>query len=449
LTNTEGIHRVPYYFYPGETAGSAAARLREIFTELSDLTQAYILRDAERLPLNLELPVFRNDSAGDIHLRGGDVIVIPFRRFYTILGEVAETGSRSITALTRLSALLTDLSAKASTRLAIVSSPGGPEKIYDLFLSRRFGDLSQDPYIRPGDTIRVPAAGRRVSIQGEVFRPGEYELLPGEGLRELVEYYADGFTLAADPEGLDLTRISVSPGQVGEARHISYREQVDFALEDRDQVTVRNKIEKRPRIFFEGALYAAITGDVETTSAGIEGTTLVEYPFFSGETLGNAAYNLRDRFGAVSDLRKAYMIRGQEHIPVDMYQFVYHRDFSKDMVLENGDTIIIPFQQYFVLVSGAVIAPGRYPYVPDRMAEYYINLAGGRDDLLNTGGGIKISDMNNQRLDPGNFIKPETIIEVPTNRLSARINQYAPVISIVLTLISTTLSIFAIMGIFN
>ncbi|MDR1987032.1 MAG: hypothetical protein LBP88_08700 [Treponema sp.] len=118
------------------------------------------------------------------------------------------------------------------------------------------------------------------------------------------------------------------------------------------------------------------------------------------------------------------------------------------MALENGDTIIIPFRQYFILVSGAVKAPGRYPYVPDRRVEYYINLAGGRDDLLNNGRGITAFDMNNKSLPLSEYIPPESMISVPTNTLLARFNQFGPIVTSILSIVSATLSILAITGVF-
>jgi protein involved in polysaccharide export with SLBB domain len=147
-------------------------------------------------------------------------------------------------------------------------------------------------------------------------------------------------------------------------------------------------------------------------------------------------------------LAKAYVIRNEKQIPVDLNRHLYYNDFSRDIALENGDIIVIPFRQYFVLVSGAVKMPGRYPYVPDRLADYYINLAGGRDELLNNGRGIRITDMHEKtgRLRTDAVIAPETMIWVPTNRFTAYFNQYGPVITTILSILSTVLTIFAVTG---
>jgi protein involved in polysaccharide export with SLBB domain len=190
----------------------------------------------------------------------------------------------------------------------------------------------------------------------------------------------------------------------------------------------------------------ATQGNIEETSATIEGTTLLEYPFYEGETLGNAVRAIRNRFTASSDLANVYLIRSGKDIPTDLNQFLYQQNFSNDIALENGDTIVVPFRQYFVFVTGAVKAPGRYPYMPERTVEYYINLAGGRDKLLNNGRGTRMTDMNNRNLPLSNVIAPETMIDVPINRFSAHFNQYGAIITTILSIITTTLSILAITG---
>jgi protein involved in polysaccharide export with SLBB domain len=393
--------------------------------------------------VNLERFLYRNETAGDIPLVSGDIIVIPYRRFYTMTGEVNTAGNRVLNSLTRLSALLTDLSAKASSRLVSVTSETGAVVTYDLFQAQRFGDLSHDPYIRPGDTIRILPAGRLVTLTGEVFRPGIYELLPGEELTALVDRYGDGFTLAADPGRIRLTRINTEA--TGETMVFDYKGNVGMILKDRDVINVENKALTRPVVFFEGAI-SQRTATVETTTEDVLGAAKMEYPFYEGETLGNAALANVGRFTASSDLANAYVIRDGMHIAMDLRRFIYHNDFAKDMPLANGDIIIIPFRQYFVLVSGAVKLPGRYPYVPDRQADYYISLAGGRDDLQNNGRGVTITDTNKRKIKAEAVIEPEMIIWVPINRFTAHFNQYGPIITTLLSIVSTLLTIFAVTG---
>jgi protein involved in polysaccharide export with SLBB domain len=60
--------------------------------------------------------------------------------------------------------------------------------------------------LRPGDVFTVKLLERKVSISGEVKRPGSYELLPNENIQELINNYAKGYTSGADTGGIQLTR---------------------------------------------------------------------------------------------------------------------------------------------------------------------------------------------------------------------------------------------------
>jgi hypothetical protein len=80
--------------------------------------------------------------------------------------------------------------------------------------------------------------------------------------------------------------------------------------------------------------------------------------------------------------------------------------------------------------------------------EYYVNLAGGQDELLNNGLGMKVYDMNNKRLPKTGNIPPESMISVPINRFSAKFNQFGPIITTILSIVSTTISILVLSGSF-
>ncbi|GHT57057.1 hypothetical protein FACS1894109_08080 [Spirochaetia bacterium] len=385
-------------------------------------------------------------------LSGPAFTLVRLGRFNVMVsGETTVAGNWSVDGLTRISDLvagMVGLSAKASSRRVTVSSAADKATTYDLFQFQRYGTLAQNPYIKPGDRVTILPADRRVQITGQVFRPGTYELLPGEELESLVEHYADGFTLNANPGRIILSRVSTEAA--GETRIFDYQGNTGMTLEDRDVVSIGNKAITRPVAFFEGAISRATTGIEETAVEGevvIEGMARLEYPFYEGETLGNAVRANALRFTASSDLINAYVIRGDRQIPMDLTRYIYYNDFSKDLALENGDIIRIPFVQYFVLVAGAVKAPGRYPYVPDRQADYYINLAGGRDEMKNTGRGETITNMNNRKVKSDVIIEPEMMITVPMNSFMAKFNVYGPVITTVLSLISTTLSILAVTGV--
>jgi protein involved in polysaccharide export with SLBB domain len=134
-----------------------------------------------------------------------------FRVF--VNGEVTAAVEVSVWALTRLSSLAGYVTSYASLRNVLVKSGNGQVKNYDLFKAEREGDLSQNPYLRPDDAITFNRLDRQVTISGEVERPGDYQLLDGENLKDLLETYACGFTPLADKTRIELTRF-VDSGSV-------------------------------------------------------------------------------------------------------------------------------------------------------------------------------------------------------------------------------------------
>jgi protein involved in polysaccharide export with SLBB domain len=341
------------------------------------------------------------------------------------------------------------ITAKGSRRIAHITSANGTLTICDLFQAQRYGDLSHNPYILPGDRIYIPPAGRVIDISGQVYRPGVYELLPDEGMAELISLYADGMTLLADDSRISLTRIDTEGGISGERLRFTWEDIEYIPLMDRDTVVVADKIVNRPVAIFQGAITTQVQGVVDQTSANVQGMAILEYPFYEGETLGNAVRSINGRFSASSDIGNAYLVRAGEQIKVDLRRFLYYNDFSGDLTLENGDIVIVPFYQYFVLVSGAVKLPGRYPYVPDRKIDYYINLAGGIDQMLSNGRGFQITDLNDNVVEATDYVLPESKIFVPTNAFSAKFNRYGPIVTTFLSIVTTLFSFLALTGLFG
>jgi protein involved in polysaccharide export with SLBB domain len=264
-----------------------------------------------------------------------------------LTGEILEAGNRMADSLTRVSAFVTegDVTKKASLRFVRVTSSSGSSRTYDLFQARRFGDFSQDPYLKRGDQVQIPAANRIVEIHGEVFRPGRYELLPGEGMKELVEYYGDGFTLDAAPEKISILRAGKEPTGPRQMISLSWTRDMTAGLQDGDIVSIANKSSNRQAVFFEGAL--SLLNTLDSQNAG-SSAIHIPYTIYSGETLGSACRSIEANFYQ-ADLRNAYILREQSRISVNIEEILYRNNTSEDRELKNGDIIVIPFLQYYAL----------------------------------------------------------------------------------------------------
>lgn len=387
-------------------------------------------------------------------------------------GEVVFASEADAWALTRLSHVVkpsvTDYS---SLRDVTVTSLNGKTKSYDLFRAERFGELAEDPLLRPGDTITVNRLTRSVTVSGAVERPGTYQLLPGEGLKELVTVYAGGLNPLADPSRLELVRYIGAITTAGQKIFLNADTiESNFALENRDAVTVGEVSELIPVMFIEGAVTPVIedvsdtatiasrnaansTTQLQTAqvlssqvSADPEASTRLTIRFNPGENYASLARRYRSAFTAVSDTASAYVIRGKETLPMNLNPMLYDASYRSEYEVQKDDVLIIPFRQYFVTVSGSVATPGRYPYIPDRDWEYYVALAGGFDTLENTFEAVTITDISGKKHKKSEPITPETVIKAHTNSFLFYFNQYAPVVTTTLTAISTFLTVYVMLN---
>jgi len=435
------VLRIPYR--EGITVSTLLRPLKDKILASANMQQAFIIRKGQetQIMINLEKLLYGTDLSGDVVLRPEDKIVIPYGSMYVfVTGEVTKSSWVGITGLTRLQDAITPLFTRySSIRDVKVKSADGYEKTFDLFKAERYGDLSQNPFLRPGDEIRISSLTNLVTIQGEVKRPGTYQLLPGEGLKELVSVYADGFTEKANTSRLTLLHYLSESSPVGEKMQFDYSRSADMELRLYDVVTVPSLQELLPVAWFEGAVGSSSTGASPETSQRLP------YTFVPGETVSQAALANRKLFSAVSDLASAYIIHTDgTKTAVDLAKFIYDYDLTNDFPLQTNDIIIVPFRQFFVTVSGAVYFPGRYPYIPNRSWKYYIGLAGGFDTDRNSGQKITIYDVKSQKVAiAGREIQPEDNIVAESNSFTYNMMKVSSIIS---TVLSLTVLIISLLG---
>ena len=354
-------------------------------------------------------------------------------------GELRGTGEVTVWALTRLSSLLTEgnQTPYTSVRDVTVRSSNGQTNVYDLFNARRFGDISQNPYLRPGDVITFNRIKRVVTITGSVERPGAYQLLDGENVDKLINYYSSGFTADADRTRIEMIRLTNNEEIAGGKIFLSASDlEADFPLENLDSITVPSTRQLQAVMFVEGA--AGTTG----ASQNLTASSRLIVRFNHGETYASLVRRNINWFTAVSDTQNSYVIRDGERIHTDLNLALYDAAYRDSFLVQENDILVIPFKQLFVSVAGAVRIPGRYPYIPDRDWEYYIGLAGGFMPGQNSNNSVTIVDLNGRRMNKTDIITPETTITANTNHFLFYFNQYAPVIITTLTAVTTFLSLY-------
>lgn len=354
-------------------------------------------------------------------LSGAQLLMIKPSVFKVIIkGEVLKVAEVEASALTRLSNVIQNsFTEYSSTRNIEIVSLNGKKRSYDLFMAYRNGDFSQDPFLRPGDIIIIKRLSRKVKITGSVERPGTYELLENENIKELIEIYGGGLREFTDVSKLTVTRNNKTEEfPIGSFFKIENAEKMEpFKLQNNDIVHIPNEAEFKSSIILE---------------AGADVTSI---PFIEGADLLSVVRAYRSKFSSLSDTKNAYLMRNGEKIYTNFNRIFYDRDYNELIALEKNDIISVPVLQQTVVVIGAVIRPGSYPYVPGKTYEYYIALAGGFDLQRNAISSVKIRDAADKKMNKKDYILPGSIITASSNAFLYNVMPYITFIGTIVTII--------------
>ena len=310
-----------------------------------------------QLKSQVEALVLRNYPMGGVQF----VLTQPSTFLVSVTGEVKKTAEENAWALTRLSSIIQEnYTEYSSQRKITIKSAGGRTRNYDLYKAERDGDLTQDPFLRPGDKIIVNRLERRVSISGAVERPGTYELLQGENLKELVEKYGGGLAPLADTSRIELYRSVTGKAGAGEKSYLNQANiSENTALVCYDSIFVSSYRDLNPVVFIEGAINQ-IKGE-NNSSTTLEGSTRFAATFNSGEDYAYFVRRNRGIFKSEADLGNAYVNRAGEIIKLNLNDMLYDASYTANVEMKANDTLIIPFRQYFVSVAGKSRALSVYP----------------------------------------------------------------------------------------
>ena len=126
-----------------------------------------------------------------------------------VLGEAFQPGTYTISALSTLTnALFASGGVKENGSLRNIRLNRNGQllvefDLYDLLLR---GDTSKDMRLQSGDVIFIPTLDRTAGIDGEVRRPGVYELVDDENLEDLISF-AGGLLPSAHKSSAQIERV--------------------------------------------------------------------------------------------------------------------------------------------------------------------------------------------------------------------------------------------------
>lgn len=348
-----GSYQIKEDMGPGDLLAIAGG-----LTDIAALDRVRLSRDEGTTVLDWEALLEGRTSSKEYQLKDGDVIFIPEAIIeITIDGQVKNPGSYKIKEdmgagdLLAIAGGVTDIAALNRVRL----SRNNKTSILD-WEAQLEGRVSTDSY-QPvaGDIIYIPKGTIEVTIDGQVKKPGRYQLKEDMGPADLLAI-AGGITDIATLEKVKLTRgnniQTLDLRALLEGRDSS----IEYQLEDGDNIYIP-----------EGVIEVTIDGEVRKP-----GRYQLKEDMAPGDLLAIA--------GGVTEiaaLDKVRLSRGDKTETLDLQALLEGRAETDSYQLEDGDVLHIPKGAIEVTISGEVKNPGRYQLKEDMGLAELLAMAGG------------------------------------------------------------------------
>jgi protein involved in polysaccharide export with SLBB domain len=305
------------------------------------------------------------------------------RCFEVILsGEIERPGSVQSSALRRVHDVLLaagGITPRGSLRRVVVTRAGA-EATIDLLRFELTGEVAENPMVEEGMKIHVPPRAGSITLTGAFRRPGEYEIGPDGGLRQLLAL-TGGITQTGAAAETRLTRLQ--PDGRKETISVDLRSALtppaDVPLRPGDVIFVPPLAVLQDVVEVRGAF----NGTAESSRTTTTGKATIVQRFELAQ--GDRVKDMIGRAGgaaAYADLRLAVVERAalsgpRQRIPIDLQRLLVEKDDSQNIVLENGDVLTVPVAEDRVYVLGEVRNPGAVDFRPDLTPREYVSLAGG------------------------------------------------------------------------
>jgi protein involved in polysaccharide export with SLBB domain len=272
--------------------------------------------------------------------------------------------------------------------------------IYDILISGKFSSINR---LRSGDVIFVDPRANVVTLEGAFKRQDKYELLPEEYLSDAIRY-ANGLTIDTDLNNTFLYR--VLDGEVKSIPIANISQFNNIKSRDEDRIFVRKNSFRSVSI--EGAVvrpgnYKMIEGQsVFDLIEDAGGYTQNAFPAGAvylnkqaKEINSNALEKLYNDFidGLIEVLQRssgelnvAPLVALSEEIknsePVGRI-IVDLLDDSNQVLVKDGDSLIIPEKNNNVFIYGEVLNEGALIYQRGANLEFYLSEASGLKEQAN------------------------------------------------------------------
>jgi protein involved in polysaccharide export with SLBB domain len=287
---------------------------------------------------------------------------------------------------------------------------------------------------------------RTIEVQGEVFNPGTYEYADNETIEDLV-LQAGGLLESASTVRVDIARQIQNPKatvEEGEVRAEFYTFELEdglkinnnktFYLQPYDQVYIRRSpsfydqqnVEVQGQVMYAG-LYALTKQNERISDLINKAGGLKQFAYIKGASLlrrltPDEEFQIQQQIAdAQVDLdtlkvkQLQQRLRSSYNVGIDLEKAMAKPGSHDDLVLRQGDVLLIPQYDNTVKVSGEVFFPNTVTYREGKNVKYYINQAGGySEEARHRKTFIVYKNGQVSRVKRGAEVEPGCEIVVPT-----------------------------------
>ena len=340
------------------------------------------------------------------------------RRFrVTVTGAVDRPGLHIVTANTRASEVLeaAGLQSEAASRQVRLERADTTIQV-DLAAFERLGLREANPYLYEGDVLVAPPIDSRwgnVQVEGAVNLAGTFGFSPGDLVGDLIDL---GYGLRADA---DTTRLELwrFPQGADEATRwqwpagSSYSDWRKFALQPDDRLYIRSidgfrrkrsvrvsgEVQRRGSYSFAGesiSLRAVIdSAGGFTPFADLSHALVVrsQQPAWVKDNRDRVALVPSElRSQTETDIVYADALTAPGRLSIDFEKLFEQGDETHNVLLIDGDEILVPRLTENINIIGRVVQPGLVPLKPGANLQYYIERAGGFSWQADRGGAFLV-----------------------------------------------------------
>ncbi len=287
---------------------------------------------------------------------------------------------------------------------------------------------------------------RTIEVQGEVFNPGTYEYADNETIEDLV-LQAGGLLESASTVRVDIARQIQNPkatSEEGEVRAefftfeledgLKITDNKNFVLQPYDQVYIRRSpsfydqqnVEVQGQVMYAG-LYALTKQNERISDLITKAGGLKQFAYAKGASLlrrltPDEEFQIQQQIADAQvelDTLKVRQLqqrlRSNYNVGIDLEKAMAKPGSHDDLVLRQGDVLLIPQYDNTVKVSGEVFFPNTVTYTEGENVKYYINQAGGySEEARHRKTYIVYKNGQVSRVRKGAKVEPGCEIVVPT-----------------------------------